>query len=369
MVRRTKLHAVGLAISLLAACASFQGNEDLGAAPGTEDPLQKEQISGELGLALDKSLRALERKGFAGSVLVAKNRRIALLKGYGLADIERGIPNSPATRFEMNSITKTFTGAVILQLASNDRLPLDTPLEKIFGNFPPEKRVATIRQLACHTAGLVIAGASLSSETRESFLQDVKEAKRESEPGKSYRYTNAGYSLLAAAIERVTGQSFEEQIRQKAFKPAGLRTAIFANERNRDIHAAQGYSSGGAAQQPIPYVWGRIGAAGVWATVGDMYRWVLALQDGKIVQGQMQEELFRPPDPPSDECFGWHVYPRTDHMPARIEKGGGSAEFSSQIIYFPETDILIIWANNNLEKRWRSQLNRVLSEISRKDNA
>ena len=310
------------------------------------DSLAESRVAGALGAKLDSQLTRFADSGFAGTVLVVRDRQIVLLKGYG-----RG--NHAATRYEMNSMTKMFTGAAILQLSAAGRLSLHEPVEAYLGAFPPTKRGATIEQLASHTSGLIPAGTTLAGDTRAHFIRDVKKSDREAPPGTQYRYTNAGFSLLAAIIEVVSGQKYEEYLRQHIFAPAGMRTAVFRNQVNRrDTLFARA-----RVGTPNPYIWGTRGAGGVWSTVGDMYRWVVAIDDGLVLAEPERRILYAPHTPPAQEAYGWHV------SPARIDKGGGSADFASQLLYYPDRKVVIIWACNDLRPRQRCRLNQTLQEI------
>jgi CubicO group peptidase (beta-lactamase class C family) len=224
-----------------------------------------------------------------------------------------------------------------------------------------------VRHLALHTAGLVPAGTPLASDSREAFIRDVGRVPRESPAGAQYRYTNAGYSLLAAIIERASGMSFESYLRQHVFEPAGMLTATFRNEvPPRDPRFAHGYVAGPSGRvpgPPNPYGWGTVGAGGVWCTVGDIYRWVLFVESGQAFAPRFRQLLFSPPPAPSQEAFGWHFTARTDTSRTRIDKGGGSDDFASQLLYYPEERVVIVWASNDLSKRWRRTLNQALPEI------
>ena len=321
---------------------------------------------GSLGAEIDSQLTRFAAYGFAGAVLVVRDGRIVLLKGYGQADVARRIPNTPATRFEMNSMTKMFTGAAILQLAGEGRLDLGAPIARYVPGLPPAKQGATIEQLAAHTSGLIVAGTSLAGESRDAFLADVARTPRESAPGERYRYTNAGYSVLAAIIEIITGDTYETYLRQHIFAPATMHTAVFRNEvPSNDSCFAHGYVGTAAGLEPgppNPYVWGTIGAGGVWATLGDMYRWLIALEERRVLGEAQWRMLTTPPRPPSKEAFGWHVETASNgHQ--RISKGGGSDDFASQLLYYPDERTVIIWASNNLRQRWRSTLNVVLPAL------
>src|SRR5881628_2219540 len=181
------------------------------------DSLATERVAGPLGSRLDAQLRSYADSGLWGTVLVVRDRHIVLLKGYGLADSARRIRNTAATRFEMNSMTKMFTGVAILQLADQGRLRVDDPVERHLPGFSAAKRAATIAQLASHTSGLIVEGSTLAGESRAAFVRDVQRTAREAPPGTVYRYTNAGYSLLAAVIEVASGESYEAYLRAHAF--------------------------------------------------------------------------------------------------------------------------------------------------------
>jgi hypothetical protein len=92
-----------------------------------------------------------------------------------------------------------------------------------------------------------------------------------------------------------------------------------------------------------------------------MYRWVVAIEDGVVLPEAERRMLFSPHKPPALEAYGWHV------GPVRIDKGGGSANFASQLLYYPARRTVIIWACNDLRQRWRAKLNQALAEIVQPD--
>jgi CubicO group peptidase (beta-lactamase class C family) len=312
------------------------------------------------GIRVDSVLSTFEAEGFSGTVLVARKGVVLLLKGYGHADHELRIRNTPATHFEMNSLTKTFTAAAILQLQARSKLKASENLERLLGEWPAPKDRATIHHLATHTSGLIPEGAALTTDGgRDGYVRSVKNVAAESMPGEKYRYTNAGYSVLAAVIEAASGMSFEAYLRKHLFEPAGMRTAYFRDERpDSATPIAKGYAPvNGQRRQvdPGPYVWGTRGAGGIYATVGDMYRWFSSLRAGRIIDSDALKVMFHPWP---NEGYGWHV--EAGPYGQQIHKGGGSQSFANQIYYYPDHDILIIWASNDLTKRWRADLNRAI---------
>lgn len=294
-------------------------------------------------------LKGYESQGFSGTVLVVKDGRVVLHEGYGLADRERGIRNDKDTLFEVGSINKIFTAAAILQLQARGALKTTDPLSKHLGEFPPEKASATIYHLSTHTGGLVPDGHDLGDgSSRDVFIENVKRAPRESVPGESYRYTNAGYSVLAAIIEKVSGIAYETYVRNLA-REAGLRDIYFRGE-TLPRPMAKGYK-GDPPQVSIPpnYRWGTRGAGGMITTVEDVYRWIRFLQRNDDMKEMWVE---RP-----SETYAWHV--ERDAKGRRfIHKGGGMQEYAAQILHYPDDRLVIIWASNNLQRRWRQDLNR-----------
>jgi CubicO group peptidase (beta-lactamase class C family) len=332
----------------------------------SSDSLDHDHVVGTLGARVDAQLTNFAAYGFSGTVLVVRDGQVVLAKGYGLADVDRRVRNTAATRFEMNSMTKMFTGVALLQLAARGDVRLSDPVARYLDGLSLDKQTATLEQLATHTSGLIVEGAALAGDSRAAFVRDVARTPLESPPGERYRYTNAGFSLLAAIIETVSGESYEDYLRRHLFAPAGMRTALFRNQAPEgDSLFAHGYVGTPKRLEPgppNPYVWGTIGAGGVWCTVGDMYRWLVALGARRVLPEAQWRILVSPPRPPSLEAFGWHVETIGDGR-LRISKGGGSDDFASQLLYYPRDRVVILWASNNLRQRWRQTLNTTLSRL------
>ena len=306
---------------------------------------------------LHRLLSSYEQDGFSGTVLVANDGRILLHRGYGFANRERGIRNDKDTLFEVASIVKTFTSAAILDLEARGVLRTSDPLSRFLGPFPPAKASATIDHLATHTGGLVPEGTDLRCADREEFIQDVKSVPLESVPGQAYRYSNAGFSTLAALIEKVSGVSFETYLRENLFARAGLTDAYFRGDANVPRHrVAVGYGADGKPSTPPPYQWGTRGSGGLILTVREVYRWYTALRGGRVIDAKQVWKMFEPRPPPR-EGYAFHSE-RDAKGRWIISKGGGMPEYASQILEYPEERVVIIWACNNLDKRWRQAVNR-----------
>ncbi|MDQ3064142.1 MAG: beta-lactamase family protein, partial [Acidobacteriota bacterium] len=147
---------------------------------------QKGFVKEKLGDELDDLMTDFSKKGYSGAVLVAQNGEIILQKGYGLADRERKIQNTPATHFNVASVGKIFTAAAVLKLEMQGKLKTSDLISKYLGEFPAEKNEATIHHLLTHTAGLSVDGSTPGSTTkldynsRKAFVQSMKDAPIES---------------------------------------------------------------------------------------------------------------------------------------------------------------------------------------------
>lgn len=168
---------------------------------------------------------------FMGSVLVAEKGEVVFAKGYGMADMENNIPNTPETKFMIGSITKQFTAMLVTQLVEESKLELDNKISDFIPDFP--KGIGdkiTVEMLLCHTSGLIFPEgiekyyyAATKEEWLQEYLNQLSEEGLRFEPGKGYGYSNGGYFILGLIIENVTGKSYEDLLNQQILKPLGMK--------------------------------------------------------------------------------------------------------------------------------------------------
>jgi len=167
---------------------------------------------------------------FMGSVLVAEHGRVVFSKGYGLADVDKNMPNTPETKFPIGSISKQFTAMQVTQLVEKGKLRLDNTIADFIPGFPedPAKKI-TVEMLLCHTSGLPLPegiekyyNASTKEEFLGEFLKQLAEEGMRFEPGKGYGYSNAGYFILGLIIEKVTGKSYQEVLQKQILDPLNM---------------------------------------------------------------------------------------------------------------------------------------------------
>lgn len=316
---------------------------------------QKGFVGGKLGEELDDLMTSFSKEGYSGAVLVAQNGEIILRKGYGLADRERKIQNTPETLFNVASVAKIFTAAAVLKLEMQGKLKTSDLISKYLGEFPKEKNGATIHHLLTHTAGLSVDGSTpgsttvLDYSTRQAFVQSMKDAPIESKPGEKYRYTNAGYVLLAAIVEEVSGQPFEKYLQKHIFKPVGMASTGYAWDSRFDrAPLAIGYRGGKLEElKATPRetdVWGNRGASNIVTTVGDLHRWIQGLRQNKVLSGQARKKMFTA-YAHVDEGYGWHVM-KTVRGTTMVRRGGGMPNFESEVQWYIDENIVVIFTVN-----------------------
>jgi CubicO group peptidase (beta-lactamase class C family) len=266
-------------------------------------------VTGEIPSRIDQYLTRLAAYGFSGTVLIAKGDDILLHKAYGLADAQRA--NSTQTVYDVASLAKQFTAAALLRLETQGKLKTTDTLGKHFGNVPNDKREITLHHLLTHTSGLKFDCPGPERMSREQFVKCMLESKLDAEPGRRYSYSNGGFGLLAAVIEQVSGQSYEAFMEEHLFKPAGLTATGFCGDGGKwaDGVAAHGYDEGvdRGSPQTRPMSWLLRGAAGLLTSVGDLYRWELALRGQKILSAAATKKLFTA-HVPTDQKGGHYGY-------------------------------------------------------------
>lgn len=320
-------------------------------------------VRGDLGQALDQYLSRLEGYGFSGAVLVAKNGGVHLSKGYGLADREHSTPVTPDTLFEGASLNKQFTAAAVMKLEQQGKLRVEDPITKYFDDVPEDKKGITLHHLMTHSAGFpnefgrpVINYSDdphgYYYQDRDEFVRAMLQAPLEYPTGTKASYSNPSYSLVAAVIEKVSGQSYESFLKEQLFAPAGLvNTGFYADARRWEPRQIARGFNGTVEIERASYErgWGTIGAGGVLTSVTDLYRWEQALRGDKILSAKSREKLFAAKVPSGggfDYAYGWRVHksPRGTKI---VWASGLVPEFSAMFQRYVEEDVTIIFLTNN----------------------
>ncbi len=248
-------------------------------------------VDGPLGARVDSALRSLEGQGMSGAFLVRKDGATVLQKGYGLANRAARTPFTPEIATQIGSCTKDFTAVAIFQLVDHGKLSLDDKITRWFPEAPADKREITVAQLLDHTAGFAqYSGGDFDAVTRDQFIAHMMASKLRSVPGAEEHYSNPGYGLLAAIIEKTNGQSYDEYVRDHITAPLGLQHTGFLLPQFDRARVSHGYNAGGDAGIIIEQAhasdgpwWNLRGNGGMLSTVGEMQTFYDALFDGETL--------------------------------------------------------------------------------------
>lgn len=246
---------------------------------------------------LDARLGEEVARGFSGTVLVARNGKIVLHKGYGLANRERNIPNGTETIFAIGSVPIDFTRGAILKLEEQGKLRTSDPITKYLADVPADKQAMTIDQLMSRKSGLpdfhhidTDADRDLSWIDRDTAIKRILGASLLFPPGHGEAHSHSAWVLLAAIVEMVSKQSYEAYLRENFFEPAGMtRTGNHeSGARFADDEFAVGYEGESVGKLNIPKYWGNtswlvMGSGGMESTPMDLYRWNQAIRSNKTL--------------------------------------------------------------------------------------
>jgi D-alanyl-D-alanine carboxypeptidase len=258
---------------------------------------------GALIASLRKRLdEAVSADGFAGAVLIAKNGKPIFAHAYGLADREHHIPNSLNTRFRIGSMNKMFTAVAILQLVSAGKLKLDDTVRKYLPGYPNKDLASkvTISELLSHTGGtgdffgVEFDRHRLELRTHEDYIRLFGNRPVRFEPGTRFEYSNYGFLILGAIIDRVSGQNYYDYVRDHVYNAAGMASTGSEPEDRSVPDLSIGYTKqeGSNWQRNtffLPYR--GTSAGGGYSTVGDLLRFANGLRENRLLDGRYTELL------------------------------------------------------------------------------
>ena len=280
------------------------------------------------------------------------------VKGFGYSDLENKVPAHAESAYRLASITKSMTGEAIVQLAERGKLDLDAEIQKYVPDYPAQKWPVTVRNLLTHTGGGQV-GSGLGPEhvTTKEVVARISKYPIKYETGAKFDYQTSGYNLLGAAIENVSGQSFDAYLRENLFAPAGMRDTRMDDVIELIPNRVRGYELVGGEIKNAPFidVSSRFGGGGLTSTVPDLLRWARAAVAGKILSPKWVEEMLKPFTSKSGRytglgdgdvyyTLGWMVEPVNGQLLLRAE--GSQKGTDTVLFYFPEKHLAIAACSN-----------------------
>jgi len=326
--------------------------------------------------AIDEYLTHWHETGrFNGVVLVAKDGETIFQKGYGLANREWGIPNTPDTRHKIHSISKQFTTVLVLQLAAEGVIELDGKLTDYLPSYRRDTgdRV-TIDHLLRHTAGIpcYINDSDRRSEEqpvyewrarydRKQFVADFLSDDLMFEPGSEFKYSNTGYYLLALVVEAVTGKTYEENLHQRILEPLGMHNTGVDSDDRIIPRRASGYrkAPGGYINVEYDNPDNLIGAGNLYSTVGDLLVWNLALLTDRVLPAPWREKMFEVYSEEPGVAHAYSVNYFTYRGPSGEEVrftgfSGGGPGFNTDAFRFLDSGVIVVIFDNSTQyNHWR----------------
>jgi len=291
---------------------------------------------------------AIERHAAPGIAIgVMRDGKVLIDRGYGIADLENDVPARADSVFCIASVTKTFTAAAILQLATQGSLSLDDDIGKFVPEFPHRNQGVTIRRLLNHTAGIhnVTAIPAYWAQVGEpiepaKLIGLFRDAPLDFEPGTSYLYSNSGYMLLGAVIEKASGMSYPQYLRSHLFVPLGLAHTSYCGTADLVHGRARGYARGESGWVNAPHVDMSQGyaAGGVCSTTGDLLRWQYAMNHAKVLAPNLYTEMIaRAPG----RTYGLGIGGGSNAGHRVLFHGGEIYGFDAMMTDYPDDDVAI----------------------------
>jgi D-alanyl-D-alanine carboxypeptidase len=318
----------------------------------------------EVAADLDRVVqRMVAQEGVVGaSVLVARRDKILLHKGYGFADLGLEAPAQDETVYHVVGPMLPFTGIAVLQQMERGKLSLDDDISKYVPEFPLQGHRVTIRQLLNHTSGIVdyhYLGDPIEATSRQPKALDEVMAlyagkKWVNEPGAKWDWSISGFQLLVTIVERVSGQSFAEYVKQNIFTPAGVTATAYCDDFSlvRGLsHAYRKFEKGyvPANENDMAYN----ADLRFCSTVGDIYQLWESIRAKKLIEPKTFEMMttaegaamhMSPQDPKAQYGFAIILNHEEEHR--RIGQHGSLLGYSGSLYDFPEDGLTIVVLTN-----------------------
>ncbi|MEM9075963.1 MAG: serine hydrolase domain-containing protein [Bacteroidota bacterium] len=301
-------------------------------------------------------------------IAVIKNNELVLSESLGLANIPFSVQAEKNTIFSINSIAKIFAATATMQLVEKGKLEIELPISNYLDELPENWQHVTVVQLLSHTSGLpdiegTSSGDLIGGKGLETAWIELQKMPLQFKAGNQFSYNGTNYLLLERIIEKISGMSFINFVQQKQFKVAGMEKTFYANSSEVVKNRCPTYSFYYFDKEIDDYVLGNQllevteefpikSDAGVFSTAEEAAKWVIALQNGKLLSKESIDRMWEPVKLNSGEyggfggilnayAFGWPVMNREKH-PGLSAFGGGRASLT----IYPEDNLSIILFTN-----------------------
>ncbi|MEI5890301.1 class A beta-lactamase-related serine hydrolase [Bacillus cereus] len=300
-------------------------------------------------------------KQFNGTVLVTDKERVILNKGYGYADIQNKIQNTPQTKYRIGSITKTVVATSILQLQEQGKLNIQDNVNKYIPSFPADKNI-TLYHLLTHTSGLPEKGeGKVNASSRINLVNWIGSQKLAFQPGEGWRYTDYNYMVLAYIIESISKKTLGDYIKENIFTKAEMHESGMGNTTPGDQHFTKGYVKKDNVLEPAQKLsmdW-LYGCGEMYTTVGDMKKLDEAIINGKLLSEQSIQAMFSP-SAERKYAFSFYIYPDYFHNHGVLSGWNTFNNFNKE-----KGTFVILFSNvkNSMDDDFNKEFRKMVSDL------
>lgn len=292
-----------------------------------------------------------------GVAVTAVRDGAAYVEGFGFADLEHRVPVTERTLFQVGSVTKQFTTALVLQMVEAGKIRLDAPLTRYLPDLPSAWGAPTIQHLLTHTSGVPsfteLPGIE-NWETRRAepkeVLATIADQPGEFAPGDRWRYSDTNYFLLGLVLERVTGRRYGALLKERIFGPLGMHSTRLAvtSEIIRDRARGYAWTGGRLHNARVAHMSWAFSAGAITASAADLARWDRALSTDKLLSRRSRDAMWTPvrlnDGTTAPYGFGWSVEEVNGHL--CTWHSGSIAGFTSCIARFPTRGLSVVVLSN-----------------------
>ncbi|MGX5855201.1 serine hydrolase domain-containing protein [Dyadobacter jiangsuensis] len=313
---------------------------------------------------IEDIFRRKRNAGFNGNVLVVQKGKILYQNSFGFAHMKAKDTLTADSRFQLASLSKPFTAVAVLKLIQEGRVALDDSVQRFFPDFPYHG--VKVDMLLSHRSGLPNYIYSFDDSVRHGrkypdnlnimdwYAKVVPTPTPYNRPGRSFNYCNTNYCVLAAIVEKVTGDSFGKYLNSQIFTPLGMQNTYLVTDTT--IAATKNRTDGHQYGRRLEkdYYDNVVGDKGLYSTTLDIYRFYNGLTKGLILEKKMLDEAFKPRSFERDGIrnygYGFRMHIKEDHTPRFIYHGGWWKGYNTMLWVCPEDDAVIIVLGNTYNR-------------------
>nr|WP_315472772.1 serine hydrolase domain-containing protein [uncultured Undibacterium sp.] len=292
-------------------------------------------------------------------ILLARKGELICSAARGMADIEFGTSLLSQHKLRIGSISKQFTAAALLKFVDQGKASLDDPFSKYYPSYPNGDKIS-LRQLLNHTAGVgditrapdFLGKTQRIDSTTEDLIKLISATPVDFAPGAGSSYSNSGYILISAVIEKIAGKSWDQALDELLFKPLNLKDTGWENPNFPTKGLVRSYTQNGnggvAPSTPLSMTVPQ-GAGALVSTVKDLWEWNEALHSGKVLSAASYQQMTTPQGAAIKDNYGFALFKREVQGKSALWHNGDINGFAANLIYFPESGVSVVQINNSDE--------------------